>query len=118
MRERLEGDGAFTAITVEAERIRLFNDHISSLEVGRWSIYSKFEEICDIFIIPKVFSFFHNLKACQNKRNCAMAFFIFTCLLKGSLAVFILETDYPSQTCRVIHWIIRPRQIIRRNLDI
>ena len=39
MRERLEGDAAFTAITVEAERIRLFNDHISSLEVGRWSVY-------------------------------------------------------------------------------
>lgn len=38
MRERLEGDPAFTAITVEAERIRLFNDHISSLEVGRWSM--------------------------------------------------------------------------------
>lgn len=32
VRERLEGDAAFTAITVEAERIRLFNDHISSLE--------------------------------------------------------------------------------------
>lgn len=40
MRERLEGDAAFTAITVEAERIRLFNDHISSLEVSRWSMAS------------------------------------------------------------------------------
>ena len=28
-----------------------------------------------------------------------MAFFIFTCLLKGLLAVFTLETDYPSETC-------------------
>ena len=27
-----------------------------------------------------------------------MAFFIFTCLLEGSLAVFTLETDYPSKT--------------------
>ena len=28
-----------------------------------------------------------------------MAFFIFTSLLKGLLAVFTLETDYPSETC-------------------
>ena len=28
-----------------------------------------------------------------------MAFFIFTCLLKGLSAVFTLETDYPSETC-------------------
>ena len=34
VRERLEGDPAFTAVTVEAERIKLFNDHISALEVG------------------------------------------------------------------------------------
>ena len=27
-----------------------------------------------------------------------MVFFIFTCLLKGSLAVFTQETDYPSKT--------------------
>ena len=34
VRERLEDDPVFTAVTVEAERIRLFNDHISALEVG------------------------------------------------------------------------------------
>ena len=28
-----------------------------------------------------------------------MAFFIFTCLLKGLLTVFTLETDHPSETC-------------------
>ena len=33
MRGRLEEDPAFTAVTVESERIRLFNEHISSLEV-------------------------------------------------------------------------------------
>ena len=33
MRERLDGDPAFTAVTVEAERIRLFNEHIGTLEV-------------------------------------------------------------------------------------
>lgn len=33
MRERLEGDPAFTAVTVEAERIRIFNEHIATLEV-------------------------------------------------------------------------------------
>ena len=43
-----------------------------------------------------------------------MAFFIFTCLLKGLLAVFTLETDYLR---RVIRWIIRAREIIRHNLD-
>ena len=34
MRERLEDEPAFTAVTVESERIRLFNDHISTLEVS------------------------------------------------------------------------------------
>ena len=29
-----------------------------------------------------------------------MAFFIFTCLLKGLLAVFTLETDYPLGNTR------------------
>ena len=33
MRERLDGDPAFTAVTVEAERIRIFNEHIATLEV-------------------------------------------------------------------------------------
>ena len=28
-----------------------------------------------------------------------MAFFTFTCLLRGLLAAFTLETDYPSETC-------------------
>lgn len=32
VRERLDGDPAFTAVTVEAERIRLFNEHIGTLE--------------------------------------------------------------------------------------
>lgn len=34
MRGRLEEDPAFAAVTVESERIRLFNEHVSSLEVG------------------------------------------------------------------------------------
>lgn len=34
VRERLEDDPAFAAVTVESERIRLFNEHVSSLEVG------------------------------------------------------------------------------------
>ncbi|XP_029200486.2 pre-mRNA-processing factor 40 homolog B-like [Acropora millepora] len=32
VRERLDGDPAFTAVTVEAERIRIFNEHIATLE--------------------------------------------------------------------------------------
>lgn len=34
VRGRLEEDPAFAAVTVESERIRLFNEHVSSLEVG------------------------------------------------------------------------------------
>ena len=33
VRERLEEDPAFAAVTVESERIRLFNEHVGSLEV-------------------------------------------------------------------------------------
>ena len=35
VRERLEEDPAFAAVTVESERIRLFNEHVGSLEVSR-----------------------------------------------------------------------------------